>query len=334
MPPIQPSNPLSEPTHRFRVEEEARLDVLAARVLGLSRNQAATLIAGGRVLVAGRPERASFVAPLGTEVTVSVPAAAPREVLPESIPVSVVFEDDEMLVVDKAAGMVVHPAPGNWTGTLVNALKGRGQGLAEGGGDERAGLVHRLDKETSGLMIIAKTDRAHRILAKAISERRVTRRYAAMSWGHVEVDDLTVEKSIGRDPGDRRKMAVTLTGRAARTDFHRLARFTSTDLLRAHLHSGRTHQIRIHLASIGHPVVGDDTYGGGGARRLVALPPKRQFLHAAWLIFQHPVTGVTVDLRSPLPADLRESLMTVSEMPELIAHPDPLEYLGFYRVDG
>jgi 23S rRNA pseudouridine1911/1915/1917 synthase len=128
-------------------------------------------------------------------------------------------------------------------------------------------------------------------------------------------------------------MAVAITGRSARTDFHRLARFTSTDLVRAHLHSGRTHQIRVHMASIGHPVVGDDTYGGGGARRMVQLPPKRQFLHAAWLRFQHPSTGVQVDCRSPLPADLRDSLVAVSEMAELIAHSDPLDYLGFYRAD-
>jgi len=323
------------PTRRFKVEDAGRLDILVARALSLSRNQAATLIAGGRVLVSGRTEKASFLAPLGTEVIVSLPAAEAREVLPEDIAISVVFEDDEMLVVDKAAGMVVHPAPGNWTGTLVNALMGRGQALADGGGgDERAGLVHRLDKETSGLMIIAKTDRAHRILAKAISERRITRRYAALCWGHLTDDDISVDRAIARDPANRLRMTVTESGRAARTDFHRLARFMSTDLLRAHLHSGRTHQIRVHLTSIGHPVVGDDTYGGGGARRLVSLPPKRQFLHAAWLRFQHPVTGVEVDIRSPLPADLRESLVTVSEMPELIAHADPLEYLGFYRVDG
>ncbi|MCX5755401.1 MAG: RluA family pseudouridine synthase [Gemmatimonadetes bacterium] len=327
--------PVLPPTRRFNTEETGRLDVLVARALSLSRNQAATLIAAGRVLVSGRTEKASFLAPLGTEVIVSVPVSEARELLPEDIAISVVFEDEEMLVVDKAAGMVVHPAPGNWTGTLVNALMGRGQALADGGGgDERAGLVHRLDKETSGLMIVAKTDRAHRILSKAISEKRIIRRYAALSWGHLTDDFISVDKAIARDPANRLRMAVKEAGRAAKTDFYRIARFMSTDLLRAHLHSGRTHQIRVHLSSIGHPVVGDDTYGGGGARRLVALPPKRQFLHAAWLRFSHPVTGVEVDLRSPLPADLRESLMTVSEMPELIAHPDPLEYLGFYRVEG
>jgi 23S rRNA pseudouridine1911/1915/1917 synthase len=283
--------------------------------------------------VGGKREKASFIAEPGDEVAVVLPPDESREILGEDLPVSVVFEDEELLVVDKAAGMVVHPAPGNWTGTLVNALKGRGQALAEAGGEDRAGLVHRLDKETSGLMIIAKTERAHRILAKAISERRVTRRYAALSWGHLNADDVTVDKPIGRDPGDRRKMRVIDSGRAAKTDFHRLARFSSVELLRAHLHSGRTHQIRVHLSAIGHPVVGDDTYGGGGARRIVALPPKRQFLHAAWLQFRHPATDAEMDLRSPLPADLRASLEAVSEMPELIAHPDPLEYLHFYRVD-
>lgn len=323
-----------DPTHRFRVEAPARLDVLVGRALDLSRTKAATLIAAGRVQVDGRPERASFIPAAGVEVTAEVPPPESREVIAEDIPVSVAWEDDDLLVVDKAAGMVVHPAPGNWTGTLVNALKGRGQGLAPGGGEERAGLVHRLDKQTSGLMIIAKTEAAHRILSRAIAERRVVRRYAVLCWGHLAKDLVTVDKPVARDPKDRRRMAVVASGRNAKTEFHRLARFASTDLLRAHLHTGRTHQIRVHLASIGHPVVGDDTYGGGGARRLMALAPKRQFLHAAWLRFRHPVTGAELDVRSPLPRDLRDSLGAASEMADLIAHPDPLEYLGFYRVDG
>jgi 23S rRNA pseudouridine1911/1915/1917 synthase len=324
-----------QPTHRFKVEadESGRLDVLVGRHLGLSRTKAATLIAQRQVGVNGRAEKASYLAQPGDDIDVTVAPAESREVVAEDLPISVIFEDEDLLVVDKAAGMVVHPAPGNWTGTLVNALKGRGQGLAAGGGEERAGLVHRLDKETSGLMIIAKTDRAHRILGKAIAERRITRRYAALSWGHLTSDDVTVNKPVARDPNDRRKMRVQEGGRAAKTDFHRLARFASVDLLRAHLHSGRTHQIRVHLSSIGHPVVGDDTYGGGGARRLVSLPPKRQFLHAAWLQFRHPATNAEMEFRSPLPTDLRDSLGAVSEMPELIAHPDPLEYLHFYRVD-
>ncbi len=321
--------------HEFIVEEDGapRLDVLVAQRLNLSRNQVATLVANGNVRVDGASEKASFRAPRGARISVDVPPPPGREVIPEQLPVSVAFEDEHLIVVDKAAGMVVHPAPGTWTGTLVNALKGRGQGLADGGAEERAGLVHRLDKDTSGLMVVAKTDRALRILSKAIAERRVTRRYAALSWGHLTDDTLTVDKPIGRDPNDRLRMAVVATGREAKTDFVRLARFSSTDLLRCQLHSGRTHQIRVHLAAVGHPVVGDDSYGGGGARKVVGLPPKRHFLHAAWLVFTHPVSGERLDFRSPLPEALRQSLLTVAELPDLIASPNPLEYFGFYRAD-
>jgi 23S rRNA pseudouridine1911/1915/1917 synthase len=200
-------------------------------------------------------------------------------------------------------------------------------------GEDRAGIVHRLDKDTSGLLLVAKTDRAHRILGAALAARRITRRYAALAWGHLPQDRLTVERPLGRDPRDRKRMAIVSTGRAAKTEFVRLARFDAVDLLRAHLYSGRTHQIRVHLASIGHPVVGDDTYGGGGGRRLLALPARRHFLHAAWLIFPHPVTGALIDLRSPLPDDLRRSLAAAAGSDDLATHPDPLEYFGFYRLD-
>jgi 23S rRNA pseudouridine1911/1915/1917 synthase len=242
-----------------------------------------------------------------------------------------VYEDSDLLVVDKAAGMVVHPAPGNWTGTLVNALMGRGSELAEGGGPDRAGLVHRLDKETSGLLIVAKSDIAHQRLSAAIAARRVIRRYAVMAWGHLAADTLSVDQPIARDPRDRKRMAIVSTGKNARTDFHRLARFASVDLLRAHLYTGRTHQIRVHLSSVGHPVVGDDVYGGGGGRRLAALPAKRHFLHAAWLQFHHPVSGEQLDFRSPLPDDLHRSLAALGESPELYADPDPLTTFGFYN---
>jgi 23S rRNA pseudouridine1911/1915/1917 synthase len=227
--------------------------------------------------------------------------------------------------------MVVHPAPGNWTGTLVNALVGRGGELAESDDADRAGIVHRLDKDTSGLLLVAKTDRAHRILSKAIAERRITRRYAAMVWGHLDGDRLTVDKPIARDPRDRKRMAIVHSGRSAKTDFVRLARFDAVDLLRAHLHTGRTHQIRVHLASVGHPVVGDDTYGGGGGRRLIALPARRHFLHAAWLMFRHPMSGASMDLRAPLPDDLRRSIAAAANDRSLENHPDPLDHFGFYR---
>ncbi len=323
-------------THRYTTDEDegTRLDLFVSQRADLSRTQAATLITAGKVFVNDAHQKASYRMEPGDTVTVTITPVHERSVEGEDIPLDVVFEDEDLLVVDKRSGMVVHPAPGNWTGTLVNALKGRGQGLADGAGEERAGLVHRLDKDTSGLLVVAKSERAHRVLSKAIADRKISRRYAAMCWGHLDGDTITVDKPIARDPNDRTKMAVGEAGRTARTDFVRLARFESCDLLRAHLHSGRTHQIRVHLSAIGHPVVGDDTYGGGGARRMVALPSKRHFLHAAWLVFRHPVSGDTLDFRSPLPADLRASLATIAQMPELIAHPDPLEYLGFYRVDG
>jgi len=309
---------------------DVRLDSLVATHGGLSRTQAATLIANGHVTLGGRREKASYKPVAGESVDVFVPPPAPREILGEAIPLVVVYEDDDLVVIDKPAGMVVHPAPGNWTGTLVNALVGRGGELSEAGGDERPGLVHRLDKDTSGLLLVAKHDRVHRLLSSAIAERRVVRRYAALIWGHLDADERTVDKPLARDPRDRQRMAVVEGGKAARTTFRRLARFDAGDLLRAHLHTGRTHQIRVHLASIGHPVMGDDTYGGGGGRALIGLAPKRHFLHAAWLRFVHPMTRKAMDLRAPLPADLRGSLATVADDPTLRAERDPLERYDFY----
>lgn len=320
--------------HVFDVEanSDVRLDAFVAARAALSRTQAATLIANGHVTVSGRREKASYKSVAGERIEVFVPPAAPRDIVGESIPLAIVYEDDDLLVIDKPPGMVVHPAPGNWSGTLVNALIGRGGDLSSEGGEERPGLIHRLDKDTSGLVLVAKNDRAHRILSAAIADRRVVRRYAALSWGHLETDERIVERSIARDPSDRQRMAVVADGKPSKTTFRRLARFDAGDLLRAHLHTGRTHQIRVHLASIGHPVVGDDTYGGGGGRRLVGLPPKRHFLHAAWLRFTHPASGAAMDLRSPLPHDLRVALATVANDPQLAELVDPLEAFAFYDV--
>jgi 23S rRNA pseudouridine1911/1915/1917 synthase len=305
--------------HEFVVPpaSAARLDVAIVTATGLSRTQAATLIANGRVTVDGKAERAAFRPAPGAQVVVDVPPVRSRPLLAEAIPLSVAYEDEYLLVVDKPAGMVVHPAPGNWSGTLANALLSRGE----------MHLVHRLDKETSGLLVVAKSEKVQRLLQGALAARRLKRLYAALAWGHLKSDQLTVDQPIGRDPRDRKRMAIVTTGRPAKTDFARLARYDSVDLLRARLHTGRTHQIRVHLASVGHPVVGDDTYGGGGGRRVVALLPHRHFLHAAWLRFSHPITGAAMDLRSPLPDDLRRSLAAVS-------HEDTgLEDVGFYRID-
>lgn len=319
--------------HTVGVQAGARLDLYVASVRGLSRTQSATLIANGNVTVNGASEKASYRTLASDVVDIVVPPPPGRDIVPEDIPLSIVYEDDALLVVDKPPGMVVHPAPGNWTGTLVNALVGRGGELAEGSGEERPGLVHRLDKETSGLLVVAKTEFAHRTLSAALASRAIRRVYAALCWGHLQDDRIGVDAPLARDPRDRQRMAIVKGGKAARTTFVRVARFDSVDLVRAHLHTGRTHQIRVHLSSIGHPVVGDDTYGGGGGRRLAALPPRRHFLHAAWLRLPHPVTGAMIELRSALPEDLRASLLAIAHMPELDDHPDPLDALGFFNAD-
>lgn len=320
-------------SERFVAPEDApRLDVLVAQQLDLSRNQAATLIANGNVLVNGRREKASYRAEPGEEIAVTIPPSPARTVQAEGIDLDIRFEDDDVLVIEKPAGMVVHPAPGNWTGTLVNALKGRGESLSDLGDPNREGIVHRLDKETSGLLLVAKTDRAHRALGAAMAQRQISRRYAAMCWGHLDEEQVIVDKPVARDPRDRKRMAVVQTGKPAKTAFVRIARFDAGDLLRCHLFTGRTHQIRVHLSSIGHPVMGDDTYGGGGGRRLISIPPKRHFLHAAWLKFRHPVSGAEIELRSPLPEDLRSAIVRVAEGVVPNDAPDPLELLGFYRI--
>jgi 23S rRNA pseudouridine1911/1915/1917 synthase len=308
-------------------DSNVRLDLLVAERLGLSRTQSATLIANGNVSVSGRAEKASYKPRAGETISVAIPPSTKRELLGEDIPLHIVYEDEALLVVDKPAGMVVHPAPGNWSGTLVNALVGRQAELARDD-DDRAGIVHRLDKETSGLLIVAKTEKSHRLLSAAISSRRVARRYAVMVWGHLKSDSTTIDKPVARDPRDRKRMAIVNSGRPARTDLFRLARFDSGDLLRAQLHTGRTHQIRVHLASIGHPVIGDDTYGGGGGRKVAGLPPKRHFLHAAWLQFNHPISGVPMDLRSPLPPELETSLRAMAG--EFAIGSDALTEFGFY----
>ena len=311
-----------------------RLDLIVAAATDLSRTQAATLIATGMVQVDGKLEKAGYRPTVSQQISVTIPAPRGVDIVGEAIPISVVYEDEHLLVIDKAAGMVVHPAPGNWTGTLVHALVGRGGDLSSEGGDERAGIVHRLDKETSGLMLVARTDRTHRLLSAALAARRVDRQYAALAWGHLREDRLTIEGNIGRDPNNRHRMALVPSGKPARTDVHRLGRFDGGDLLRCKLHSGRTHQIRVHLSSIGHPVIGDDTYGGGGGRRVTGLAPGRHALHAASLRLQHPITGETLTFRSPLPADFDAAVRAVAGSHQPPADADLLELYGFYPADA
>jgi 23S rRNA pseudouridine1911/1915/1917 synthase len=315
-----------------------------ASIASVSRTQAATLIATDQVSVDGRHEKASYKPRKGERVEIwRRPPTMERSFEPESITLTVVLEDEDLLVIDKPPGMVVHPAPGNWSGTLVNALLGRGLSGNLGAGDRgseapRAGLVHRLDKETSGLLLVAKNERAHRILAKAVADRRVIRQYAVLARGHLRGERVVVEKPLARDARDRKRMAVVQTGKPAKTTFVRLARFEGSELLRATLHTGRTHQIRVHLASVGHPVVGDTVYGAAARRRTATTEQEpmsaRHFLHAAWLRLRHPSSGTLIDLRSPLPPDLRQSLADAARDARILQMADPLDEFDFYRDDA
>lgn len=323
--------------------ETERLDKFLADQLGLSRTQAARLVADKAVTVDGRPARASRLLTRGERVTVRYPEdQPPRTLKPAAISLPVVYEDEHLAVIDKPAGLVVHPAPGHWDDTLVNALVARGTTLA-GGAEGRPGVVHRLDRDTSGLMVVAKTDLAHRRLGAAIAARRVRRIYAALAWGHLDQSPTVIEAPVARHPTDRKRMTVTPLGRPARTDAWVVARFDVADLLRLELHTGRTHQIRVHLQHIGHPVVGDPTYTGGGSRRVSGTARReaealeratpRQALHAAGLAFRHPATGAHMEFRAEWPSDLRDALGLAAGS-EVVAHPDPLAYLLFFNRDG
>jgi 23S rRNA pseudouridine1911/1915/1917 synthase len=338
-------NPPRLPELEFTVSAETteRLDRFLADQLGLSRTQAARLVADKAVEVDGKTARASRLLSRGERVTVHLPEhEPPRTLRPSPIPLSIVHEDEHLAVIDKPAGLVVHPAPGHWDDTLVNALVARGTTLS-GGAEGRPGIVHRLDRDTSGLMVVAKTDLAHRRLGAAIAARQIRRTYAALAWGHLDESPTVIEAPIARHPQDRKRMAVAPLGRPARTDASVVARFDAADLLRLELHTGRTHQIRVHLQLIGHPIVGDPVYGGGGSRRIsgparrgaerLERATPRQALHAAALAFRHPATGEPLEFHSEWPADLRPMLHALGAE-DLVARSDPLGYLLFFNRDG
>ncbi|HSM17041.1 MAG TPA: RluA family pseudouridine synthase [Gemmatimonadales bacterium] len=321
-----------------------RLDRFLADQLGLSRTRAARLVAGGHVSVDGVRARASRRLIRGERVTVEVPESEPLTTLkPASIPLTVVYEDEAMAVIDKPAGLVVHPAPGHWDDTLLNALVARGTPLA-GGVEGRPGIVHRLDRDTSGLMLVAKTDLAHRRLSRALASRRVSRCYAAMTWGHLAQSPTAIDGPIARHPEDRKRMTVLAGGRSAQTTAWVVARYGPVEVLRVELGTGRTHQIRVHLGYIGHPIVGDPVYGGGGSRRISGPDRKtaeaieraapRQALHAALLGFRHPLTDEELVFTSEWPLDLRPALDVAADDANLVAEREPLRYLRFFNRDG
>lgn len=299
------------------VEGEAageRLDVFLADRMKLSRTRIQALIAEDRVQVEGSTPKKSAPVEPGQTVVVEVPPPEPLDAVAQDLPLDVVYEDEALVVIDKAAGMVVHPAPGHPDGTLVNALLHHVDDLSGIGGKLRPGIVHRLDKDTSGLLVVAKRDDVHRALSDALRKREIGRLYQAASWGHLSGSPVTIDAPIGRDPQNRKKMAVVESGRRAVTRARVRERWIAAELLDVKLQTGRTHQIRVHLAHLGHPVVGDDVYGPGwekgmsgpvrGWARKLARRAERQFLHAAALEFVHPLTGERMRFRAPLPPDL------------------------------
>ncbi len=289
-------------------EEGQRLDVYLARVLpGVSRSQAQRLIRQGDVTIDGRPVKSSEVVSTGASIDVVVPPPLPDTPLAQEIPLSILHDDTDVVVVDKPAGMVVHPAPGHHEGTLVNALLFHVKGLSGIGGRARPGIVHRLDRGTSGVMVVAKHDLAHQHLSRQFHDRVVHKVYTALVWGRPEPGQI-FDRAIGRDPNDRKK--ISSRGRRARAAFTRVDRvepLNGVSLVDVTIGSGRTHQIRVHLSEAGYPVVGDLLYGGkrrrGGPPALAGLD--RPFLHASRLSFHHPADDRPMTFEAPLPSELR-----------------------------
>ncbi len=291
-----------------------RLDRWLAEALALSRTRVAALVEEGRVRWNGDAPRKSEPLAEGDRVEVELPPPALPRAEPEALPLDIVHEDADIVVVDKAAGMVVHPAPGHPSGTLVNALLHHVRDLSGIGGELRPGIVHRLDRDTSGLLVVAKHDAAHQVLSEALRKRKIRRLYRAASWGHLSDTPLRVDAPIARDPRNRKRMAVVEGGRRAVSHLRVRERWVAADYVDVALETGRTHQIRVHMAHLGHPVVGDRTYGGGWERGLggenrrwaeaLAKRVPRHFLHARRLEFRHPVTGRIMAFESPLPEDL------------------------------
>ena len=281
-------------------ESGERIDALLAHTVpGLSRNAAQRLLESGAVLCNGIPLRKNYKCISGDRFEVILPEPAISELIPQAIPLDIRYEDDDVIVVNKPRGMVVHPAPGHADGTLVNALLWHcGSSLSGIGGEKRPGILHRIDKDTSGLLIVAKNDSAHRFLSAQLSDRSLSREYEAVACGSFREDYGTIDKPIGRNPKDRLKMAVTYkNSRPAQTSWTVLNRYHGYTHLRCRLQTGRTHQIRVHLSSIGHPLLGDGLYGA----RCPDKGLEGQCLHARKLKFIHPRTNEQIIIETELP---------------------------------
>jgi 23S rRNA pseudouridine1911/1915/1917 synthase len=286
-----------------------RLDrFLADHLEQFSRSRLQQLIRSGAVTRNGKAARPRAVVRTGDEIRVVEPAPASSDLRSENIPIDVLFEDDDLIVLNKPAGLVVHPGAGHREHTLVNALLGHCPSLSVIGGEERPGIVHRLDKETSGCIVVAKNDETHRGLSVQFADRTVTKVYLALVAGKLRKTAGSIDANIGRHPVHRQRMSVNrIRGRPARTDYAVLASADGISLVECRLHSGRTHQIRVHLHHIGHPVLGDKLYGRKGAAGV-----HRQMLHAWKLGFQHPRTGDWKEFQAPLPEDFRGAMAEVT----------------------
>ena len=313
------------PIREFVVDEKQagrRLDQTIASRFEMSRSRVQELIDAGLILVNARPAKGAHRMRSGERVAVQIQARPPVHAQAESIPLDIVYEDDDVIAVNKPAGMTVHAGAGNPRGTLVNALLGRGQALSRGSDALRPGIVHRLDKETSGVILVAKNDAAHARLADSFRQREIKKTYIALLEGHFAEGSGRIDLAIMRDPKRRTRMTarrsiVLANAREARTDWRTLAEIGPTTLAEVQLHTGRTHQIRVHFSALRHPVVGDTLYGAASQLRVgkTALPPlSRNFLHAAKLGFAQPRTGAWVELRAPLPAELRKFLRSLAEL--------------------
>jgi len=288
-----------------------RLDVFVAEREGITRSASAKLAESGNVTVCGRVVPKNYRLREGDSVEVVLPEPVPDKAEPENIPINIIYEDAFLLVVNKEKGMVVHPAAGNPSGTLVNALLYHcGDSLSGINGVIRPGIVHRIDKDTSGLLVVAKTDTAHLSLAEQIASHRFERQYRAIVNGHLREDSGRVDKPIARHPTDRKKMAIVAGGREAATNYRVIEQLNGADHVALQLETGRTHQIRVHMASLGHPLLGDTVYGGGRSKFEASHEGllRGQCLHAKTISFCHPVTGEVMRFDSPLPHSFTEAL--------------------------
>lgn len=292
-----------------------RIDVFVSEKTGITRSQVRKLMETGHILLNGKPVKPNHRVRENDAVEITLPEEEPGTLIPEDIPVTVLYSDGHVAVVDKPAGMVVYPSPGHRRGTLMNALSFRLGRLAAVGGPLRPGVVHRLDKDTSGVMVVALSDMAYYGLIEQFRKRTIKRSYLALVYGRLEKDRGEIALMVGRSEADRKKMSTrTRRGKEARTSWEKVEEFSAATMIKAVLATGRTHQIRVHFASIGHPVLGDRTYGKKTSieiralKRSVTLSFPRQMLHAEVLGFTHPATGEYMEFRTPVPEDMAQAI--------------------------